>query len=126
MLLGRPGCGAQAGERGGQLGGPGPLLVDLEVPGAGGAGESGGDVQQPVAQRRRLAAGQFAVQAEHLGPGEQVGRGQGQFEPDLVLVIAARAGCAALLLSRSGCGPRRGRGSGAVLPGRPVARPRCR
>ncbi len=89
MLLGRPGCGAQAGERGGQLGGPWPVFVDLELPGAGGAGEPGGDVQQPVAQRRRLAAGQFAVQAEHLGPGEQVGRGQAQFEPDLVLVIAA-------------------------------------
>ena len=71
------------------MGGPGPVFVDLEVPAAAGAHESGGDVQEAVAQGCWFAAGQFAVRAERLGPGEQVGGGQGEFEPDLVLLIAA-------------------------------------
>ena len=97
-VSGGPGCGAEPGEGVGEVGGPGPVFVDFEVPGAAGADQAGGDVQYPVAQGRWFAAGQFAVQAEGLGPGEQVGGGQRQFEPDLVLVVAAagqvaQAGC---------------------------------
>ena len=36
-----------------------------------------------------VRSGQFAVEAERLGPGEQVGGGKGEFEPDLVLPVAA-------------------------------------
>ncbi len=86
---GWPGCGAEAGEGGGQVGGPGPVFVDLEVPAASGADEPGGHVQQSVAQRCWFASREFAVQAQRLGPGEQVGGGEGEFEPDLVLLIAA-------------------------------------
>jgi hypothetical protein len=46
-------------------------------------------VQHPVAQGGWFAAGQFAVHAERLGPGEQVGGGQRQFEPHLGFVVAA-------------------------------------
>jgi hypothetical protein len=35
-------------------------------------GEPGGGVQEPVAQRLRLAGGKLAVEAERLGPGDQV------------------------------------------------------
>jgi len=86
---GGPGCGAEPGECGGQAGGPGPVFVDLEVPGASGADESGGHVQESVAQRGRFAAGQLAVQAERLGPGARVGGGEGEFEAYLVLLVAA-------------------------------------
>jgi hypothetical protein len=45
---------------------------------AGGAGESGGDVQQPVAQFLGFGLGEVAVQEQGLGPGEQVDAGQGE------------------------------------------------
>ncbi len=47
----------------------------------GGAGDSDGDVQQPVAQLLGFGGGQSAVEEEQLGPGEQVDAGEGQFEP---------------------------------------------
>jgi hypothetical protein len=45
------------------------------------AGDPGGDVQQPVAQLLRLGGGEVAVQERGLGPGDQVGGGEGEFEP---------------------------------------------
>ena len=63
---GWPGCGAKAGEGVREVGGPGPVAVDLELPGSSGADEAGGDVKEPVTQRWRFAAGQFAIQAERL------------------------------------------------------------
>jgi len=68
--------------------GPGPVFVDAQVLASAGAGETGGDVQDPVTERRWFAAGEVTVEAEGLGPGEQVGGGEGEFEPDLVLGVA--------------------------------------
>jgi hypothetical protein len=51
---------------------------------AGGTGDPGGDVQQPVAQCLRLGAGEVAVQEQGPGPGEQVDAGQGELQPGLV------------------------------------------
>jgi hypothetical protein len=39
-------------------------------------------VQQPVAELLRLGGGQFAVQQQDAGPGQQVDRGEAEFEPD--------------------------------------------
>ena len=58
---------------------------------------------------------EVAVEAERSGPGQQVGGGQGEFELELVLLVGpCRAGCVGRPLSRSGGGPRRGRGTHGV------------
>ncbi len=44
-------------------------------------GDPGGDVQEPVAQPFRFGGGEFAVEEQQLGPGEQVTCGQREFEP---------------------------------------------
>ena len=41
-------------------------------------------MEQAVAQFLGFGGGEFAVQEQVLGPGEQVNTGQGQFEPGLV------------------------------------------
>jgi hypothetical protein len=48
----------------------------------------GGDVQDAVAERGDLAAGQFrdVGEGDDLGPGDQVGGGQDDLEPGGVLV----------------------------------------
>lgn len=79
---GWPGCGASRANSVARSLGPRPVAVDPEVQSSAGAHQAGGDVQQPVAQRGGFAAGQLAVEAEGLHPGEQVGRGQREFEPD--------------------------------------------
>jgi hypothetical protein len=68
-------------ERGDDLFGPGPAFGDAEPGAAGGAGDPGGHVEQPVAQGFGFGAGEVAVQQEVLGPGEQVDGGQGEFQP---------------------------------------------
>ena len=73
--------GGESGERGGQLVSPGPVFGDAHEQAALAAGDAGGDVQQPVAQRLRLAPGELAVEQGGLGPGDQVGCGEGEFEP---------------------------------------------
>jgi len=78
----------QPGERGGEVGGPGPVDVDAQPPGPAGFHESGGDVADAVAERGGFAAGQMSGEAQRLGPGEQIGCGQGQFKPDPVLLVA--------------------------------------
>ena len=83
VLLGSgdgPGQGGEAGERGGESGRPGPGGGDAEPGAALPAGEAGGDVQEPVAQRFRFGAGQVAVEQGGLGPGDQVRGGQGEFD----------------------------------------------
>ena len=45
------------------------------------AADAGGDVQQPVAQFLGFGEGEFAVQEQALGPGEQVDAGQVEFQP---------------------------------------------
>jgi len=67
-------------------GGPGPVLVDAEMFAAAAAGESGGDVQQAVAQRLRFGDGDRGLVCEQrgLGPGDQVDRGQRACQPRLV------------------------------------------
>jgi hypothetical protein len=73
-------CG-EVTECGGQICCPGPGFGDPEPGLAGGAGEAGGGVQEPVAQFLGFRGGEVAVQEEVLGPGEQVDAGEGQFEP---------------------------------------------
>lgn len=46
------------------------------------AGEACGDVKQPVVELLRLGGGQFAVQQQDAGPGQQAGRHEAEFEPD--------------------------------------------
>ena len=109
------------------MGGPGPVLVEPELAAPAGADQAGGHAQDPVAECGRLAAGQLAGEAQGLGPGEQVGGGQGQFQPGPVLLISAlgqvpQAGC--LLGADPVLDP--GRGIGAGLRGRRAARRGCR
>ena len=71
-------------ERVGELIGPGPPVVDFDLGSALPAGEAGGDVQQPVAQRLGFGLGQLTAQQDGLGPSDQVGGGEGQLQPGLV------------------------------------------
>src|SRR5204863_9156231 len=65
--------------------------VDAQPGGAGGAGELGGGVQHPVAERGDLAAGQRGQvrEADQLGPADQVGGGQHGLQPGIILLPAA-------------------------------------
>jgi len=47
-------------------------------------GEPRGEVQETVAQPRRFAAGELALEQERLGPGDQVVGCQHELEPDRV------------------------------------------
>jgi hypothetical protein len=82
----RCGQGAQPAEGCGERSCPAPVAVDLEPEFAAPAHESGGDVQQSVAQRLRFGAGQARVVVEQdgLSPGDEVDRGQRAGEPGLV------------------------------------------
>ena len=53
------------------------------------AGEPAGDVQEPVAEPFRFAAGELAGEQEALRPGEQVLRAAGELEPGGVRLDAA-------------------------------------
>src|SRR5258706_2042233 len=83
----RPGCCAEPAERGGEVGGPGPVLVEPELPAPAGADQAGGDVGDAVAECRRLAPGEAAGEAQGPGPGWQVTGGQGQVQPRPVLLL---------------------------------------
>ena len=78
---GGPGCGAQPCERRGELSCPGPVPVEPELPAPAGPDQAAGDAGDAVAEGGWLAAGELAGEAQCLGPGEQVGGGQGQLEP---------------------------------------------
>jgi hypothetical protein len=55
-----------------------------QLPAAGAAGQPGGGVEDPVAQRFRLGPGQVAVEGDELEPGDQVRGDQRGGEPCLV------------------------------------------
>ena len=76
--------GADGGERGDEVGGPGPGGREAEVSSSGAVGQAGGDVQEPVAQRLRLARLQGRGQREQAQPRGQVGGDRGGQRPGLV------------------------------------------
>ena len=80
------GCeGLQAGDRGGDLAGPGPAGGEAEPQAAAAADEAPGAGEDPQPQPFGFPAAGGAVQGEHLHPGEQFA-GQGDdLAPDLVL-----------------------------------------
>jgi len=93
-------CGAQPVEAFGDLGGPAPGAIDAQADLAGGAGELGCGMQDPVAERGDLAAGQRrdVCEADQLGPADQVGGGQHGFQSGAVFLLAPagqvpQAGC---------------------------------
>jgi len=75
---------AQARERLEQFIAPGPVARQVQTELAGVAGEPAGDVQEPVAETLRLAAGELAGEQQPLRPGEQVLGDQGELEPGRV------------------------------------------
>jgi hypothetical protein len=76
----------QAGDGGGDLGGPGPVFSEAEPQAPAAAGETSGDGEDTQAEPFRFpAAGGGAGQGEQLGPGEKLA-GQGDdLAPELVL-----------------------------------------
>lgn len=89
---------------------------------AAAAVDAGGDMPQLVAQPGGLGAGELAVQTQRLGPGDQVGRGQGELEPHGVAVeVAAGQVCHAQLAQVADAVLGSGPGAVAALQG-----PRCR
>jgi hypothetical protein len=60
---------------------PGPAARQVQAQAAGVAGEPAGDVQQPVAEAFRFAAGERAVEQQPLRPGEQIPGGEDELEP---------------------------------------------
>ena len=83
--------GGEACERGGEFVSPGPVGGDADEHPAPAAGDAGGDVQQPLAQRLRLASGEVAVQQDGLGPGDQIAGGQGELS-QTALIANSRDG----------------------------------
>ena len=75
------GGGGEPGERSDEFGDPGPALRNADAGLAGGAGDAGGYVQQPVAQLLRLSLGQFTVQQVGLSPRDQVDRDERELQP---------------------------------------------
>ena len=75
--------GAQAVPGGRDGCGPAPGGVDTQPQLAGSAGDTGGGVQDPVAERGDLAAGQLGDvgESDEFGPGDQVCCCQDDFEP---------------------------------------------
>jgi hypothetical protein len=66
---------------------PGPAAGEVE---AQPAGEAAGDVEEPVAETLRLAAGELAREQQPLRPGEQVLRDQDELEPGGVRLKARK------------------------------------
>lgn len=79
------GCWARqrgkSGEGDGEVVGPGPVFGDAEVEAALASGNAGGGMQQPVAKLLRLGLRELAIQRQGLGPGKQVDRCEGEFQP---------------------------------------------
>jgi hypothetical protein len=71
----------EAGVSVGELAGPLPSLGDGQVGASGGAHDSGGEVQELIAQLLRLGHGVFGVEEQGSGPGEQVDADECEFEP---------------------------------------------
>jgi hypothetical protein len=80
----------EAGDRGGDLLGPGPGAGEPETDAAAAADDPPGAGEDPQAQPSGFPAAGFAGEGEHLGSGEQLA-GQGDdLAPDLVLVISVQ------------------------------------
>ena len=65
--------------------GPGPAALEAQRGAAGVERQTGGGVQQPVAQRFGSAGGQVAVEREVLRPGDDVLGDQRDLQPHLVV-----------------------------------------
>ena len=77
--------GLQAGDRGGDLAGPGPAFGEAQPQAAAAADEASGDGEQAQPEPFRFPAAGGPGQGEHLGPGQQLA-GQGDdLAPELVL-----------------------------------------
>ena len=78
--------GADPGPGGGDRRRPAPGGVDAQPKLSGAAGDAGGNVQDPVAERFDLAARQVGVvgESDEFGPGDQIGCGHDDFEPGRV------------------------------------------
>jgi len=74
----------ELGERGSELWGLRPRVLQAQLRAAAVERESGGDVQQLVAQSFRFGSGEIAVEQERLGPDEQVVREHHDLDPYLV------------------------------------------
>lgn len=74
-------CG-EAVEGRGQFVAPGPGCRYSQAEVSAAAGETGGDVQQSVAELLRLGSDQLRVQQQHAHPGQQINRSEAEFEPD--------------------------------------------
>ena len=64
--------------------GPRPVLGDADDPSPGGVGEDRGGVEQAETQPFRFCSGEFAVQAEVLGPTDEVLGDHDQGQPGLI------------------------------------------
>src|SRR6266487_2693878 len=69
---------------------PGPGRGDFEASAATAADETGGGVQDAVAQGLRLRSCEIAVQGQQFQPGQQDAAGHGRVEPRLVDLVIMR------------------------------------
>src|SRR3954449_8174042 len=78
------GEGLELLERGEQLCGPWPVVLEAQLAAPAVECEPTGDVQQPVAQPFGLGLGELAVEQQRLGPDDQIVREQHDLQPQLV------------------------------------------
>src|SRR3954465_6911794 len=78
------GGGVELLERGEQLCGPWPVVLEAQLAAPAVECEPTGDVQQPVAQPFGLGLGELAVEQQRLGPDDQIVREQHDLQPQLV------------------------------------------
>ena len=60
---------------------PGPAGGDAESGASSAAGDDPGGVEEAVAEPFRFGAGEFTVEAEQFGPGDEVLRDEHELEP---------------------------------------------
>jgi hypothetical protein len=73
-------------ERGRELAGPQPVVLEAQAGAAAVEREPAGDVQQPYRSRLGSAFEERALEQQRLGPGEQVVRHLHELEPHLVVL----------------------------------------
>src|SRR3954468_13480754 len=78
------GEGLELLERGEQLCGPWPVVLEAQLAAPAVECEPTGDVQQPVAQPFGLGLRELAVEQQRLGPDDQIVREQHDLQPQLV------------------------------------------
>ena len=82
--------GLQAADRGGDLGGPGPVCGQAELLAPAAADQPPGHGEDPQAQAFGFPPAGLAVKGEQLHPGQQLAGHGHQFGPDLVGGIAVQ------------------------------------